>query len=100
MTLVARLTVRREAIDDFRRFERAAAATIARHGGAIERVVVVRSAEEDELFTEIHLVTFPDDQAFEAYRGDPETVALTAVREACLVATEILFGDDGPDYHR
>ena len=51
------------------------------------------------LLREVHIVTFPSDDAFASYRRDPELAPLAALREAAIVETEILVGDDGPDYH-
>ncbi|HET9489781.1 MAG TPA: hypothetical protein VFR64_08520 [Methylomirabilota bacterium] len=42
MTLVVILTVRREALEQFRAFEAQAAAVMTTHGGRIERTVVDR----------------------------------------------------------
>jgi hypothetical protein len=98
MTLVAILTVRRAALDDFRAFERHAASVMAHHGGRIERTVVVPLAGAPELLKEVHLVTFPDAGAFQAYRADPRRDALAHLRDASVVATEILAGEDGPSY--
>jgi uncharacterized protein (DUF1330 family) len=99
LTLVVILTVRRKAVEDFRRFEREAARIMAKHGGAIERTVVIRSEEDREVFREVHIVTFPNAEAFSSYRADPELVTMAPLREASVVAAEILVGDDGPDYH-
>jgi hypothetical protein len=41
VTLVAILTVRKDALDQFRAFERHAAAVMRAHGGRIERTVAV-----------------------------------------------------------
>jgi len=97
ITLVVILTVRSSAADLFRSFERQAAVIMSRHGGAIERTVVVRGRSED-LFREIHIVTFPGDDAFAAYRDDPELSAIAHLREASVTATEVMVGEDGPDY--
>src|SRR5258706_11130652 len=88
MTLVVTLTVRRKAAEDFRRYEGEAARVMARHGGAIERVVAIR-CEEAELFREVHIVTFPSQEAFDSYRADPELPRLAPLRAAAVVATEI-----------
>jgi ribosomal protein S18 acetylase RimI-like enzyme len=98
VTLVAILTVRKAALDTFRAFERHAAAIMADHGGRIERTVVVTPAATPDLVKEIHVVTFPDERAFGAYRGDVRRDALAHLREAAVVATEILVGEDGPRY--
>jgi hypothetical protein len=98
MTLVAILTVRRAALDDFRAFERHAASVMAHHGGRIERTVVVPLDATPDLVKEVHLVTFPDAQAFQAYRADPRRDALAHLRDASVVHTDVLAGEDGPTY--
>jgi hypothetical protein len=95
---VAILTVRREALDRFRAFERHAAAVMARHGGRIERTVVVSAEGSPDLVKEVHIVTFPDEQAFAAYRQDPGRGELAHLRDESVVHTEVLVGEDGPDY--
>jgi hypothetical protein len=85
MTLVVRLTVRRSMADEFRSFERAAARIVIRHGGAVERQVTILDDPGGGDFREVHIVTFPDDQAYAAYRSDPEVLALRPLREACVV---------------
>ena len=98
VTLVVTLTVRRERLEDFRAFERRAAAVMADHGGRIERTVVAPVEDRPDLLTEVHVVTFPGEAAFAAYRGDPRLRALAPLRESSVVATAILAGEDGPDY--
>ena len=98
MTLVVILTVRREALEAFRRFEQHAARAMADHGGRIERTVVVDMPESPALLKEIHVVTFPDAEAYRAYRADGRRGAVAHLREASVVHTEILSGEDGPSY--
>lgn len=47
---------------------------------------------------EVHIVTFPSEQALSAYRRDTELQQVAQLREASVVKTEILKGEDGPDY--
>jgi uncharacterized protein (DUF1330 family) len=98
MTLVVIITVRREAIEDFRAFERHAARVMAGHGGRIERSVVIEAEGASPLVREVHVVTFPDAAALAAYRGDPRRAEAVHLRDASVVSTEILVGEDGPDY--
>jgi hypothetical protein len=98
VTLVGILTVRRDALDEFRAFERHAAAVMRAHGGRIERTVVVTPDPAPGLVKEIHVVTFSDEPAFRAYRGDARLAELAHLREASVVATDVLVGEDGPDY--
>ncbi len=98
MTLVVIITVRYQALDSFRAFERRAVAVMARYGGAIERSVVVPPESGSELLREIHVVTFPDSSALEGYRADIELRSIAHLRDAAVVKTEILIGEEGPDY--
>jgi uncharacterized protein (DUF1330 family) len=95
--LVAVLTVRRARLDDFRRYEHAAAAIMARHGGAIERALVLDDGHPDEV-GELHIVRFADAAGWAAYRADPELAALVALREAAVIATQLWPASEGPQY--
>jgi uncharacterized protein (DUF1330 family) len=98
MMLVAILTVRPEALDTFRSYEHQAARIMARHGGAIERVVVIPGEKPGVPLKEVHLVRFPSAGAFAAYRADPALAALVSLRNASVLSTELLFGEEGPRY--
>jgi hypothetical protein len=98
VTLVAILTVRRDAFEPFRTFERHAAAVMRTHGGRFDRTVVVTPDPGPGLLREIHLVTFPDAPAFLAYRADARLAELAHLRDASVVAIDVLVGEDGPDY--
>jgi uncharacterized protein (DUF1330 family) len=99
MILIATLTVRPGALDAFRDYERKAAAIMERHGGRIERAVTLRPDPGDGALREVHLVRFPDVAALEAYRDDADFKALAALRESCIGATAIWYGEPGPEYH-
>jgi hypothetical protein len=89
MTVVVILTVRQDALD--------AAAVMATHGGRIERTVVAAADAPDHV-RELHVVTFPDEPAFRAYRADPRLAAAAHLRARSVVHTELLVGEDGPGY--
>ena len=93
------LVVRRERLEEFRAFERCAAAVMADHGGRIERTVVGPAEGRPDLLTEVHVVTFPDAAALAAYRADPRLGDVAHLRAAAVVSTAILAGEAGPDYH-
>ena len=95
MTIVAILTVRRAALAAFIRFEHAAGAIMPRHGGARERSIRVDDGAGDTL-REVHIVTFASAAGWDAYRADPELVALAALRAEAITATELLIGEDVP----
>jgi uncharacterized protein (DUF1330 family) len=98
VTLVVILTVRSRALETFRAFETQAATIMARHGGAIERTVAIPAVPGAETFQEVHIVTFPHAEAFAAYQQDPDLLRAAPLREASVVKTEVLVGEDGPDY--
>jgi uncharacterized protein (DUF1330 family) len=95
--LVATLRVRREAAEQFRAYERTAAAVMSKYGGAIANTVAV-GGDDPATFEEIHVVTFPDAGAFEAYQRDPEILAAAPLREAAIVGTKVSIGAPGPAY--
>jgi uncharacterized protein (DUF1330 family) len=98
MILVAILTVRKQAKEEFRAFETHAAAVMKTHGGRIERTVVVVPDGSPDVFKEIHVVTFPNAQAFAEYRLDQRLVEIAHLRENSVVNMEIFTGEDGPTY--
>ena len=98
MILVAILTVQRDSVQDFRAYERRVAAIMADYDARIERTVVVQSDPQSETFKEVHIVRFPDSDARAAYRGDARYLALAPMRERVVVSTDVLIGEDGPDY--
>ncbi len=100
MTLVVIITVRKEAIGTFRSYESKAAAVMARHGGAIERTVVVPMADRNDRFKEVHIVTFPNADAFSTYRQDGAMQEIAHLRNESVLETEVLIGEDGPDYRQ
>jgi len=98
VTLVVTLRVRRDRTDEFRAFERHAARVMADHGGRIERTVIGPVEGRPDLLTEVHVVTFPGEAALAAYRADPRLRDLAHLRDAAIVSTDVLVGEDGPDY--
>src|SRR6476659_1672251 len=74
---------------EFEDFERRAMPILRRHGGTLEhRFRGPGGAGPDE----IHVVTFPDEAAFAAYRADPEYIALAEARDAAIRETTLLGG--------
>src|SRR5689334_22358438 len=98
MLLVVTLTIRPGALEAFRDFETRAAAIMAKHGGAIERAIYVPPAREGESAREVHIVSFPDEASFAAYRADEALTALAPLRSAAIAQTEVLVGEAGPEY--
>ena len=98
VVVLAILTVRKAALESFRAYERHAATVMAAHGGRIERSVVVTADTPPGTLKEIHLLAFPSEQAFRDYRSDSRLSEQRHLREQSVMHTEILIGEDGPDY--
>ena len=98
MILVATLTVRRDSVQDYRAYERRVVAIMAEHGIRIERTVVVQPEQDTETVKEVHIVRAPSAEALAAYRRDARYLALAPIRERVIVSTDVLAGEDGPDY--
>jgi uncharacterized protein (DUF1330 family) len=98
MLIVAILTVKTDAAASFHAFEKIAVSIMARHGGTLERTVVVLPGPGESVFREVHVLRFPDAAAFAAYKADPEMAKALPLRNAAVVQTEILAGEEGPLY--
>lgn len=82
----------------FEDFERKAARIMARHGGRIDCAVrPAPGAGEDAPF-EVHIVSFPDEAAYAAFRSDPDRLALADQRERIIARHLILAGREAGPY--
>ncbi len=83
----------------FRQFEAKAVQIMRRYGGRIEKVIrPLESAQAAPLPHEIHILSFPDIERFEAYRADTDLAALAPLRQAAIARTEITIGEAGEPY--
>jgi hypothetical protein len=71
---------------------------MADYGAKIERTIVIQSDPHTDTFKEVHIVRFPNSDARAAYRGDARYLALAPIRGRVVVSTDVLVGEDGPDY--
>jgi hypothetical protein len=90
LVLIVELWLRDDDVAGFEALERRFAVRLAVHGGVIERAVRLDGALEGPF--EIHVVSFPDEAAFAAYRVDAEVAALAAERERVIARTVIRRG--------
>jgi uncharacterized protein (DUF1330 family) len=97
MLLHITLSVRRSELEAFRTFEHHAARVMSKHGGAIERVLVLKT-REDEPHKEVHILSFPSEDAYAAYRASPEIAAFQPMREVSVERTELAVATPGPNY--
>jgi uncharacterized protein (DUF1330 family) len=80
-----------EGVASFQRFESRVLPLLARHGGRLERRL--RAADGQ---TEIHVISFPDVEALERYRGDPERTQHLPLLEQSGASSELLEVTDIP----
>jgi hypothetical protein len=95
-SLVVSLWIRGDDIGAFEAFEQAAAAVMSKHGGRIE--TVIRCSDFEAGPFEVHIVTFPDVKALDAYRQDPRVAELRPFRERVISRTEIWSGEQRHPY--
>jgi uncharacterized protein (DUF1330 family) len=95
--LVALLTVADGQEADFERYETQAVAIMARHGGRLERRMRCHPRDESAP-DEVHVVSFPDQAAFQRYRADPELTALADLRARVVRRTVVWPARDLPPF--
>lgn len=99
LVLIVSLWLKGEDVAAFEAFERQASQVMATHGGRIERAVrLQRSGSAAQQPFEIHIVSFPDQQAFDAYRNDKRAHDLAELRDQVIESTAVLSGYDVPVY--
>ena len=97
--MVACLYLRLGKEDAFREFETEAARIMERHGGRIERAIrPTGPVGRGPLPHEIHVVSFPSLEHFEAYREDGQLAELAPLRLSAIARTEVTIGEEVPPY--
>lgn len=92
LTLLARIP--ETGIEAFRAYEDGVIPLMGRYGGVLER----RLRTGDGL-VEIHVVSFPDAAAFEAYRADPERASFAPLLAESGAELELLTVADVEGEH-
>ena len=95
--VVALLTVRRAELDRFRAYETFAIARVRAHGGDLERAVELDDPDP-ALVRELHVLRFPDAEAFARFRADSLLADRQVERAAVIVDTVVWTGVDVPPY--
>jgi len=98
LTLVVALYVHPGHETEYEQFESAAARIMGRYGGRIERRIRCVAPADDTRPHEVHVVTFPDAQAFVRYRGDAELKGLAELRARAIRETTVWSGADLPPF--
>ncbi len=85
IVVVASLFVHPSREAEFRQFETEAARIMKKYAGQVERVIrPSRTGATEPVPHEIHVVTFPSYEQFDAYRPDPELVSFAALRQRAM----------------
>ena len=95
---VVSLWVRSGAVAEFEAYERKAARIMRKYGGSIEKVIRTGQENSPDMPFEIHLVSFPGQEQFAAYRADLELLSLVTDRESAILKTVVVPGVGGPAY--
>jgi uncharacterized protein (DUF1330 family) len=100
LEIVASLWIHPDRVAEFEAYEKKAARIMQRHEGAIQKVIRVTNANSPSNAQpfEVHVLSFPSLEAFQAYRSDSELAALAEERNAAISRTEVLLGEPGPAY--
>ncbi len=92
VTIVATLYIHPGREAEFKQFETAAESIMRRYGGRLERRIGFPTGLDQP--HEVHLVTFPNQQAFEKYRADADLQALADLRGRAIRQTTAWIGSD------
>jgi uncharacterized protein (DUF1330 family) len=94
LSIVASLFIHPGHEAEFEQFETAAESIMQRYGGRIERRIGFAAGADTGQPHEVHLVTFPDQQAFDRYRADADLQALADLRTRAIRQTTAWIGSD------
>src|SRR4051812_27599275 len=85
---------------EFEAYERKVARIMARYGGVIERAIRVSREPDDgsDKPFEVHVLSFPSQDLYDAYQEDAERRSLSGERAAIVTNTDVLVGTPGPAY--
>jgi uncharacterized protein (DUF1330 family) len=93
ITIVALLAIRDSEAFDL--FERQAVAIMKTYGGRIDSAF---RPEPGQQIDEIHVLKFPDLEAFDSYKNDENLLALTSLREQAILDTKLYISATEVDY--
>jgi uncharacterized protein (DUF1330 family) len=98
LIIIAALFVNPGCEAEFQQFEASAEEIMRRHGGRIERRIGFPESADPDHPHELHIVAFPDQQAFDRYRADPDLQALAELRARAIHQTIVWVGKDLPAF--
>jgi uncharacterized protein (DUF1330 family) len=81
-------------IQGVRDYESSVVPVMRDHGGRLLSAFRPRNQGDSDCPGEIHLIEFPSDRAFEAYRSDPRVSALSGVRQRAISRTTVFVSEE------
>lgn len=96
ITIVALLTIRDE--EAFEQFETQAISIMKNYGGILDTAFRPRDSATEQRVDEIHVLKFPDAEAFERYRADETLASLAALRSRAISETTVYVSDQQRNY--
>jgi uncharacterized protein (DUF1330 family) len=94
LIIVASLFIHPGREAEFEQFESAAESIMHRYGGQIERRIGFASSANPDQPHEVHILAFPDEEAFGRYRADADLQAMAALRARAIRHTTVWVGRD------
>lgn len=96
MTFIVSIWLKDNDVAGFETFERQAATIMAAHDGRVENVVRCGGAGGAPF--EVHVVSFPDAAAADAYRADSRLAKLLPLRDRVIARTDVWVGQQRSAY--
>jgi len=98
--ILVRIWIHKGLETEFEAYESRVSRIMARYGGCIDRAIRISAASREnanEPF-EVHVLTFPSRDLYDAYLDDTERRSLSAERARIVANSDILVGTPGPAY--
>jgi antibiotic biosynthesis monooxygenase (ABM) superfamily enzyme len=95
--ILVRLWIHRGLEAEFEAYERKVSRIMARYGGVIERAIRTSDDVSDKPF-EVHVLTFPSRDLYNAYQDDAERRSLSGERAGIITNVDIFVGTPVPTY--
>lgn len=95
-SIVALLTIRDR--DAFDKFERQAVAIMKLYGGVLDTAFRPKESDAEPRVDEVHVLKFPDLDAFERYKADATLLSLAALRSQAISNTVVYVSGEDKHY--
>jgi len=93
LQILVHLYAGKDGIDGLQAYESAVMPILREHGGKLCTAFRPKPIPSEIVPDEIHLVQFPSDAQFQAYRTDPRLAELSELRSAGIARAELFFSE-------